>query len=68
MESTVALPTTRGGGAMATMGSFAVLEARASAVTPGPGAMAPPRYSPAADTTSQVSAVPKSSTMQGPPN
>ena len=35
---------------------------------PMPGAIAPPRYSPLADTASQVVAVPKSATMVGPPN
>ncbi len=67
MLSTVPLPMTRSGGAMATLGSLAVFNDRASAVTPGPGAIAPPRYSPAAETTSHVTAVPKSSTRQGPP-
>ena len=32
-----------------------------------PGAIAPPRYSPLADTASKVVAVPKSTTMHGPP-
>ncbi len=32
-----------------------------------PGAMAPPRYSPLADTASQVVAVPKSAMIVGPP-
>ena len=32
-----------------------------------PGAMAPPTYSPRAETASKVVAVPKSTTMHGPP-
>ena len=40
MLSTVPLPMTRGGGAMATLGSLAVFELSASAVTAGPGAIA----------------------------
>jgi hypothetical protein len=38
----------------------------ASAEMPSPGAMAPPRNSPLAETTSKVVAVPMSTTMQGP--
>ena len=33
-----------------------------------PGKITPPRYSPSADTTSCVTAVPKSTTTQGPPS
>ena len=40
MLSTVPLPMTLGGGAIATLGSLAVFRLRASAVTPGPGVTA----------------------------
>ena len=42
-------------------------KAVASEATTNPGEMAPPRYSPSGDTTSNVVAVPKSITMAGPP-
>src|SRR3989442_16042436 len=49
------------------LGSFAVRLNRASAEIRRPGAMAPPRYSPAAVTAQKVVAVPKSTMMIGPP-
>ena len=50
-----------------TRGSCAVCSVNASTEMPMPGAMAPPRKSPSADTAVKVVAVPKSTTMAGPP-
>ena len=60
-------PITDGGRAMSTFGSFAARCANASAAIPIPGAIAPPRYSPAAVIASKVVAVPKSTMHNGPP-
>ena len=61
------VPMTRFGGESSTRGSRAVRRTSASADTPSPGAMAPPRYSPAAEITSKVMAVPASTTMAAVP-
>jgi hypothetical protein len=68
MEPTVFLPTTRSGRRTSTRGSRAARWKRASALIPIPGQMTPPTYSPRRDTTSNVVAVPKSTTITGPPN
>ena len=67
MHSTVVLPSTLRGSTSSTARRAAARPTRASMLMPMPGAMAPPRYSPLADTASQVVAVPKSATMVGPP-
>jgi hypothetical protein len=55
------------GGALDVDAAEAAREKSASALRPRPGAMAPPRYSPRAEMTSNFVAVPKSTTMHGPP-
>ena len=66
MEWTVVRPTTRGGHATSTRGSFAVRAMSASSEMPMPGTITPPAYSPLAVTTSNVVAVPKSTTIEAP--
>src|SRR5208337_4148664 len=51
-----------------TRGKRAALVNSASDEIPSPGAIAPPTYSHFAEITSKVMAVPKSTTMHGPPN
>jgi hypothetical protein len=63
MALTVDLPMTRAGRAISTRGSRAARRNSASAEIASPGAITPPRYSPAADTQSKVVAVPKSTTI-----
>ena len=63
----MSLPMTRRGRAIVTRGSLAVRSARASAASRGPGGIAPPRYSPRAETQSKVVAVPRSITTAGVP-
>ena len=58
---------TEGGAASSTRWSLEARLTSASRLIRMPGAMAPPRYSPAADTASKVVAVPKSSRMAGAP-
>ncbi len=57
---TVLLPITPTGSTNSTRGSCAVDANNACAAVSNPGAIAPPRYSPFADTASTVMAVPKS--------
>ena len=64
----VLLPSTCVGRVSATWRTAAARPNSASRLISIPGAMAPPRYSPEPDTTSQVVAVPKSTMMVGPPN
>ena len=66
IECCVFRPTTFGGFAISTRGSFAARAKRASALIWMPGAITPPRYSPLPDTQSNVVAVPKSTTISGP--
>jgi hypothetical protein len=66
MLETVVRPMARLGLRISMRGRRAVLRVRASAAIWMPGAMAPPRYSPLAETASNVVAVPKSTTMAGP--
>ncbi|COW10205.1 Uncharacterised protein [Mycobacterium tuberculosis] len=63
MHSTVFLPTTERGRASSTRRNAAERAAAASEDTCTPGAMAPPRNSPLADTTSTQIEDPKSTTM-----
>ena len=56
------------GGCRSTRVSLAVLPNRAPALICKPGAITPPRNSPASDTTSKLVPVPKSTTIAGPPN
>src|SRR2546430_1398997 len=65
---TVLVPITFPGSLISTRGSRAARAKRASDEIPSPGAMTPPRYSPFAEITSNVIAVPKSTTMHGPPH
>ena len=67
MISTVFFPMTAFGAASSTRGRRAVEAHSAVAEIWIPGAIAPPRYSPRSETASYVVAVPKSTTMQGPP-
>ena len=67
IDSTVDLPMTLRGGTSSTLRRPAARPKRASIDTSMPGKMAPPRYSPLALTASRVVAVPKSTTMLGPP-
>src|SRR2546426_916605 len=67
MLVTVSWPIALLGRISSILGSFAVRLNRASAEIRRPGAMAPPRYSPAAVTAQKVVAVPKSTMMIGPP-
>ena len=55
------------GSLISTRGSRAACENSASEAMPRPGAITPPRYSPRAEMASKVIAVPKSTTMHGPP-
>src|SRR5713226_3936681 len=55
------------GSLISTRGNFAVRANSASEAIPNPGAMTPPRYSQRSEITSNVIAVPKSTTMHGPP-
>ena len=66
IASTVLRPITDRGRASSTRRSWAPRAPSASTETSMPGAMAPPRYSPFAETASNVVAVPKSTTMHGP--
>jgi hypothetical protein len=63
VERPITLPGLR----MSTRGRRAARWKRASALTPTPVQITPPRYSPFLVTTSKVVAVPKSTTMTGPP-
>ena len=56
-----------GAATSSTARSAAARPTRASMQISMPGAIAPPRYSPLAETASQVVAVPKSATIVGPP-
>src|SRR2546427_11745678 len=67
MLVTVSGPMAVLGRSSSILGSFAARLNRASAEIRRPGAMAPPRYSPAAVTAQKVVAVPKSTMMIGPP-
>src|SRR2546426_10049183 len=67
MLVTVSGPMAVLGRSSSILGSFAARLNRASAEIRSPGAMAPPRYSPAAVTAQMVVAVPKSTMMMGPP-
>ena len=58
---------TERGRTSSTLRSCAPRGASASTEISMPGAIAPPRYSPLADTASKLVAVPKSTTMHGPP-
>ena len=68
MHSTVFLPTTDRGLVSSTRRSAADRAAAASEDTWTPGAMAPPRNSPLADTTSTQIDEPKSTTIAAEPN
>ncbi len=61
------LPITDLGRASSTLSSCAPRAPSASTEISIPGAIAPPRYSPRALTASNVVAVPKSTTIAGPP-
>ena len=61
------LPMTLGGLRISTRARRAARENSASAEIPSPGAITPPQYSPCAEMTSNVVAVPKSTTTHGPP-
>ena len=63
MLATVLRPMAVLGRVTSTRGSLAVERNRASADTISPGAMMPPAYSPLSVTTSNVVAVPKSTTI-----
>jgi hypothetical protein len=65
MHSTVFLPITERGRVSSTRRNAADLAAAASEETCTPGAMAPPRNSPLADTTSTQMEEPRSTTMAG---
>src|SRR2546425_5063489 len=67
MLVTVSGPMAVLGRSSSILGSFAARLNRASAEIRSPGAMAPPKYSPAAVTAQMVVAVPKSTMMMGPP-
>src|SRR2546427_10679957 len=67
MLVTVSWPIAVLGRVSSILGSFAARLNRASAEIRRPGAMAPPKYSPAAVTAQKVVAVPKSTMMIGPP-
>src|SRR3989475_12462256 len=67
MLVTVSGPMAVLGRSSSILGSFAARLNRASAEIRSPGAMAPPRYSPAAVTAQMAVAVPKSTMMMGPP-
>ena len=67
MEPTVERPMTLPGLRTSTRGRRAARWKRASALMPTPGQITPPRYSPFLVTTSKVVAVPKSTTITGPP-
>src|SRR2546422_7987301 len=67
MLVTVSGPMAVLGRSSSILGSFAARLNRASAEIRSPGAMAPPRYSPAAVTAQMVVAVPKTPMMMGPP-
>ena len=67
MACTVLRPTGPGGGLSSTLGSRAVRPASACREISSPGAMAPPRYSPAALMASKVVPVPKSMMQAGAP-
>src|SRR2546428_9393760 len=67
MLVTVSWPIALLGRISSILGSFAVRLNRASAEIRRPGAMAPPKYSPAAVTAQKGVAVPKSTMMIGPP-
>ena len=67
IASTVLVPTTCGGAASSTRVSRAVRENRLAALACMPGAITPPTNSPLSLTTSKFVAVPKSTTIAGPP-
>ena len=67
MDSTVDLPMTLRGSTSSTRRSAAAWWNNASMEMAMPGAMAPPRYSPVPEMASKVVAVPRSTTMHGPP-
>ena len=60
-------PTSSAGRPMPMRGRRAAAWCSASIERFTPGAMTPPRYAPSASTTSKVVAVPKSTTVSGPP-
>ena len=66
-DSTVVLPITLRGSTSSTWRSAAARPNSASRLISMPGTMAPPRYSPLSEMTSKVVAVPKSTTIVGPP-
>ena len=66
-DSTVFLPTTRGGLVNSTLRSWAARRDKASTEISIPGASAPPTNSPRALTASKLVEVPKSTTIAGPP-
>ena len=68
IDSTVLRPITLRGSTSSTRRSAAARANSASRLMSMPGKMAPPRYSPLAEMASKVVAVPKSTTMVGPPN
>ena len=68
MHSTVFLPTTERGRTSSTLRRAADRAAAASEDTPTPGAIAPPRNSPFAETTSTQIDDPKSTTIAAPEN
>ena len=64
----VVLPITDFGRAISTRCSIDARSNSASIDVSMPGKIAPPRYSPSAETQSKVVAVPKSTAITGPPN
>ncbi len=67
IASTVFLPMTLRGRASSILRSWAPLTPSASTEISMPGAITPPTYSPRVLTASKVVAVPKSTTIAGPP-
>jgi hypothetical protein len=67
IASTVLVPTTFDGAVSSTLVRRAVRENRLAALACRPGAITPPRNSPCPLTTSKFVAVPKSTTIAGPP-
>ena len=67
MPAAVVVPIAASGRTSSMRGSRAVRCASASIEIRRPGAMAPPRYAPSAAIASKVVAVPKSTTISGPP-
>ena len=67
IDSTVLRPITLRGSISSTRRRAAARAKRASRLMSIPGKIAPPRYSPLAEMASNVVAVPKSTTIVGPP-